>query len=64
MPVLEDDGYRLILLATLEEARQRLSDAIDALHSEDAAAFASAVAAFTTVRRTAQAWHDGMEEEL
>jgi hypothetical protein len=64
MPALEDDGYRLILLATLEEARQRLSDAIDALHAQDGTAFASAVTAFSTVRRTAQAWHDSMEEEL
>ena len=52
----DEESARALVLATLEEARTALGEAIDALRASDEAAYASAVAKFGTVRKTAQEW--------
>lgn len=52
----DETTARALVLATLEEARTALGEAIQALRDNDRTAYASAVAKFGTVRKTAQEW--------
>lgn len=52
----DEESARALVLATLEEARTALGEAIDALRDNNRSAYASAVAKFGTVRKTAQEW--------
>lgn len=52
----DEESCRVLITATLEAARDSLSEAITALRNNDAAAYASAVEGFSTVRQTAQQW--------
>jgi len=54
----DEDPYRAVIHATLSECRDRIQAAIDALEANDATAYASAVADFTTVRTAAKEWID------
>ena len=55
-PDYSDDDFRVLLRATLLEARFKLDKAIAALDKDDGYAYASAVREFQTVRQTAAEW--------
>lgn len=51
-----DEAFRILLVAILSECHERLGDAIVALRNCDYAAYASAITAFSNVRRTSSEW--------